>query len=111
MPWSRTKISWRRVHVDFADPTNGVVYLALADSQFKWAEVISMPSKNTSTTISALDRIFTTHDFPDAVAFVAVQKNTANKELLIVSVCPILPTIKWPGRAICRHVPKGSAET
>lgn len=55
------------MHVDFAGPINGVVYLALVDSHSKWPEVISLSSINTAATISAPGRIFMTHGFSEAL--------------------------------------------
>ena len=67
IPWPETKKPWSRVHVDFAGPINGVTYLVLVDSHSKWPEVMTMPSTSASATISALDKIFSTHGLPETI--------------------------------------------
>lgn len=62
-----TKTPWSGVHVGFAGAINGVVHLVLVDSHSRWPEVITMPSAHTAATTNALDRIFTTHVFPETL--------------------------------------------
>ena len=42
---------WRRIHVDFAGPFLGMMFLVIVDAHSKWPEVIIMHSKTTTSKI------------------------------------------------------------
>lgn len=42
---------WQRVHVDFAGPVQGSMFLVMVDAFSKWQEVIPMTTTTTSKTI------------------------------------------------------------
>ncbi|KAA3676508.1 uncharacterized protein DEA37_0007238 [Paragonimus westermani] len=65
VPWDLPKGPWLRIHLDFAGPINGVMYLVLVDVHSKWPEIVPLHSATSSTTIAALRRIFSQHDFPE----------------------------------------------
>ena len=67
VPWPQTNSLWTRVHIDFAGPINGVIYLIFIDSYSKWPEVISLTSATTTATIAALRRIYSQHGLPEIV--------------------------------------------
>lgn len=51
----------QRRYNDFTVPINGITYSVLVNTHSKW------PLTNTEVTISILDRIFTTHGFPETL--------------------------------------------
>ena len=53
-PWAWSTAPWEHVHVDFAGPFLGKVFLVAIDSHSKWPEVIIMTSTTTSKTIAVL---------------------------------------------------------
>ena len=66
-PWPETKRPWQRVHIDFAGPFRGHMFLILVDAHSKWLEVKQMGSTTTSKTISQLEEIFITHGLPETL--------------------------------------------
>nr|CDJ90223.1 uncharacterized protein K02A2.6-like [Haemonchus contortus] len=42
--WPKEKKPWNRVHIDFAGPINGTMYVVVVDSYSKWPEVLEMSS-------------------------------------------------------------------
>ncbi|KAA3681810.1 uncharacterized protein DEA37_0004819 [Paragonimus westermani] len=65
VPWDLPKGPWSRIHLDFAGPINGVMYLVLVDAYSKWPEIVPLHSATSSTTIAALRKIFSQHGFPE----------------------------------------------
>ena len=43
-PWVWPGRPWQRVHVDFAGPINGKMFILLVDAHSKWPEVFEMPN-------------------------------------------------------------------
>ena len=67
VPWPEPKAAWSRVHIDFAGPLNGNMYLIIVDAYSKWPEIIQMPTVTSSMTINALKRIFSQYGFPETL--------------------------------------------
>ena len=64
-PWARATAPFQRVHVDFAGPFLGSMWLLLVDAYSKWPEVIQMNANTTSrATIRALRSIFARTGIP-----------------------------------------------
>ena len=63
-PWIWPAKSWQRVHVDFAGPFQGKMYLIMVDAHSKWPEVIEMGSTTAKSTIAVLRQIFASHGLP-----------------------------------------------
>ena len=70
-PWENTKNPWIRVHLDFAGPYLGKMFLILADSYSKWLDVIPMNNIKTSTLVESLRQSFAIHGLP----FIVVTDN------------------------------------
>ena len=66
-PWIWPTRPWQRVHVDFAGPFNGGMFLIVVDAKSKWMEVIQMSSTSASATIRALRSLFATHGLPEEI--------------------------------------------
>ena len=64
-PWTRPTRPWQRVHIDFAGPFQGHMWLLLYDAYSKWGEVIKMNKDTTAkATIKALRRVFCSTGLP-----------------------------------------------
>ena len=55
---------WERIHIDFAGPFLGKMFLIVVDAYSKWIEVEMMNCSTASATVSRLRRIFATHGLP-----------------------------------------------
>lgn len=53
-PWEFTKNPWSRLHIDFAGPFKGKVFLLVVDSHSKWLEVSLMESMSTRAVLEEL---------------------------------------------------------
>ena len=56
---------WQRVHVDFAGPCQGRMWLIVVDAHSKWPEVIPMTSTTATKTIQELRLIFARWGLPE----------------------------------------------
>ena len=63
-PWVWPEKPWSRLHIDFAGPYMGSMYLVLVDAHSKWMEVVMMKNITTASTIEKLRIIFATHGLP-----------------------------------------------
>ena len=66
-PWEWPEEPWKRVHLDFAGPFLGHMYLIATDAHSKWVEVKIMSKITASHTILELRDIFATLGLPDTV--------------------------------------------
>ena len=55
---------WERIHVDFAGPMEGVMYLVVVDSYSKWVEVEPMRTTTTEKTLDVLRMLFARYGLP-----------------------------------------------
>ena len=63
-PWPTPNCAWERIHVDFAGPLEGLMFLIVVDAFSKWPEVVQMSSTTATGTIKELTRIFAQQGFP-----------------------------------------------
>ncbi|KIH43209.1 integrase core domain protein, partial [Ancylostoma duodenale] len=56
--WPTEKQPWSRVHIDYAGPLNGNMFLVIVDAYSKWPEIIEMTSTTSAATIRQLTRLF-----------------------------------------------------
>ena len=66
-PWEWPGQPWARVHIDYAGPHKGHVYLVVIDAHSKWMDVHMMRSTTSATTIAKLREIFATHGLPETI--------------------------------------------
>ncbi len=66
-PWEWPTQPWSRLHLDFAGPFLGRMYLVLVDAFSKWMDVHIMQSITASKTIEVLSMVFATHGLPQKV--------------------------------------------
>ncbi|XP_041378038.1 uncharacterized protein K02A2.6-like [Gigantopelta aegis] len=57
-PWSFPDAPWKRLHIDFAGPFHGHMYLVVVDSHSKWPEVFIMKTTTAEKTIEILRGLF-----------------------------------------------------
>ena len=63
-PWLWPAKPWQRVHIDFAGPFMGKMFLIAVDAYSKWPEVVGMTSTEAPKTISELRKIFAANGLP-----------------------------------------------
>ncbi|XP_047988541.1 uncharacterized protein K02A2.6-like [Leguminivora glycinivorella] len=65
--WITPPKAWSRLHIDFAGPFMGKVFLVLIDSYSKWPEVKIVSDQSSSMVINKLDEIFAEQGLPDTI--------------------------------------------
>ena len=60
-PWSWPNGPFQRIHVDFAGPFMGHMFLIVVDAYSKWLEVKMMTSTTTPKTIACLRELFASY--------------------------------------------------
>lgn len=66
-PWEFPGDVWKRLHIDFAGPFMGHMFMIVVDAYSKWLEVFKMAQITSSTTISRLLRLFASYGLPEQV--------------------------------------------
>ncbi len=66
-PWPVPEKPWQRLHLDFAGPYLGNMWLIVVDALSCWPEVKKMTSTTSQKTIEVLSNIFETHGLPDKI--------------------------------------------
>ena len=64
-PWVWPSRPWQHVHIDFAGPMKGKMYLILVDAHSKWPEVAEMSSTSAASTIQQRCSLFARFGLPD----------------------------------------------
>ena len=64
-PWEWPKQPWVRIHVDFAGPFLGKMFLILIDGRSKWIEVYITASTTSSVTIEKMRSSFASFGIPE----------------------------------------------
>ena len=101
-PWDWSKEPWTRLHLDFAGPFQGHMFLILVDAGSKWLEVVPMMTTTSAATITNPMAMFAVHELPERVV-------TDNRPQFIsqqfkaflqngVTHGSLSPTIERPGR-------------
>ncbi|XP_065316310.1 uncharacterized protein LOC135925075 [Gordionus sp. m RMFG-2023] len=65
--WPSTNKPWGRIHLDFAGPINGDIYLVIIDSFSKWSEIQKMTTNNFTEVRKLLLRHFAIFDYPNTI--------------------------------------------
>ena len=63
--WEWPTTPWQRIHIDYAGPFLGQMYLVVVDAHSKWPEVVCTKSSNTTQTIDILRDIFSRNGVPE----------------------------------------------
>ena len=73
-PWVWPSRPWSRVHIDYAGPFMGKMFLLVIDAYTKWLDVHVSSTSSSASTIESLRRSFATYGLPEVV----VSDNAAN---------------------------------
>ena len=65
--WSWPVGPWKRLHLDFAGPYEGKMFLVIADAYSKYLEIVPMTTITSSNTIAALRHLFSHFGLPDHI--------------------------------------------
>ena len=65
--WEYPEKPWSRIHIDFAGPFLGHMYLIVVDAHSKWIDSCIMNKITADATILQLRKIFATHGLPDKI--------------------------------------------
>ena len=66
-PWIYPSSPWSRVHLDYAGPVKGSMYLVVMDAYSKFPEIIKMSSTTSQATVQALQEIFSRYGLPEII--------------------------------------------
>ncbi|XP_048247554.1 uncharacterized protein K02A2.6-like [Haliotis rufescens] len=66
-PWDWPSKPWSRLHIDYAGPLQGQMFLIIVDSHSKWMDVFPVNSATTSATLECLRRTFSIHGLPETI--------------------------------------------
>ncbi|CAI5647636.1 unnamed protein product [Oreochromis niloticus] len=66
-PWEWPSRPWSRLHLDFAGPILGHMFLVLVDAHSEWLDAHITPTITALVVTDTLWRIFATHGLPEAV--------------------------------------------
>jgi len=58
---------WKRIHVDYAEPVKGHMFLIVVDAYAKWPETLMTSTSTTSMTCNALRGLFARHGLPNVL--------------------------------------------
>ena len=68
LTWENPKETWKRLHIDFAGPYEGSMWLIVIDAATKWPEVIKMNNNTTAErTIEILRSLFSRLGLPNQI--------------------------------------------
>ena len=66
-PWEWPEEPWSRLHIDFAGPFLGKMFLIIVDAHSKWIESVIMNEITAPSTILQLRKVFAIHGLPDVI--------------------------------------------
>ena len=66
-PWEWSSRPWTRIHIDYAGPFMGKMFLLIIDAHSKWLDVHCVNTATTETTITELRATFATHGIPEVI--------------------------------------------
>ncbi|XP_061584204.1 LOW QUALITY PROTEIN: uncharacterized protein K02A2.6-like [Cololabis saira] len=66
-PWEWPAKRWRRIHIDYAGPFMGRMFLVIIDAHSKWIEAYPLHSSTTAATIECLRDCFSRFGLPEMV--------------------------------------------
>ena len=66
-PWEFPGEAWKRLHIDFAGPFMGGMFMIVVDAYSKWLEVYRMAQITSTATITRLKRLFASYGVPEQI--------------------------------------------
>ena len=64
-PWGRPEKPWTGIHIDYAGPFLGKMFLVAVDATLKWIETHIMDSTSSTATVCKGREIFAQHGLPE----------------------------------------------
>ena len=68
-PWEQPGQPWKRIHVNFAGPFEGSMWLIIVDAHTKWPEVIAMKTIIANKIIAILRSLFARYGIPQQIVW------------------------------------------
>ena len=65
--WNWPTGPWKRLHIDYAGPFMGKMFLVIVDSYSKWLDVFPLQGSTSEITVSCLRKLFSEHGLPEQV--------------------------------------------
>ena len=65
--WEWPRKPWSRIHIDYAGPFMGKMFLIAVDAHSKWMEVVIVNSATSTVTIEKLRAMFASHGLPETL--------------------------------------------
>ena len=65
-PLSWPDAPWKRMHVDFAGPFQGSMFMVIVDAHSKWLEIVPMSTTMTEKTLDVLRSMFARYGLPES---------------------------------------------
>lgn len=66
-PWEVPDKPWRRIHIDYAGPWMGRMFLILVDAYSKWTDAYSVSSSTSAVIIECIRKSFSQHGIPEII--------------------------------------------
>ncbi len=66
-PWEWPSRPWSRIHIDYAGPFMGKMFLLVIDAYSKWLDVHLVNTANTQGTLTKLRQTFANHGLPEVI--------------------------------------------
>lgn len=107
-PWAWPSKPWSRVHIDYAGPFLGHMFLIIVDAHSKWIEAHVMNTSTSAATIQKLRKTFSQFGIPEMVvsdngtSFTSEQFKTFMEHFIQISHYPTNYHGAIPSRAIAR---------
>ncbi|XP_054863260.1 uncharacterized protein K02A2.6 [Amphiprion ocellaris] len=95
-PWEFPGETWKRLHIDFAGPFMGHMFMIVVDAYSKWLEVFKMAQITSSATITRLRRLFASYGLPEQIVTDNATTFTSDEFQLFVKSNGILHTTGAP---------------
>ena len=66
-PWEWPQRPWSRLHIDYAGPFLGKMFLVTVDAHSQWIEADMVDNATSTGTIRKLRQMFATHGIPETI--------------------------------------------
>ena len=95
--WSWPAGPWKRLHIDFAGPFQGKMFLVVVDAYSKYLDITPMATATSSTTIKALRTLFSHFGLPEHIVSDNGSQFTSEEFRAFLKNNDILHTCTAPG--------------
>ena len=110
-PWEWPEKPWSRLHIYYAGPLHGKMYLVCIDTHSKYKETQVVNSATSTATIEKLCMIFATHGIPDTIvsdngtSFTSEEFESFTKKNGIrhIRISPYQPSFNGWLNGLCKH--------